>query len=1155
MKITDLQVDGFGVWKGLPVEGLSDDITVFCGQNEAGKTTLMQFIRSMLFGFSEERREKYIPPVYGGLAGGSLELQSPIGGFEVQRHIDPNRLSDPIGDLAVTDTHNGAVHGRAQLSTILADIDESIFNNVFAIGLQEIQELGALNSTDAAEHLYKLTSGLDRVSLIDVARDLRGRREGIWSTDINNDSRLAELFENRRNLLREVDELKTRSKRWTRVAAQATDASNELDELELKLKARDREARLVDIAMQITERWQTRRMLDDQITSFGTLPDAREISVVQLDKLNSKISQQRERIDQIKHQRRAIKKEAMDLPINRQLWAEKTRIDAMTEHSPWVDSLQRQTDRLKHEISSIENSMVGEVDGLGTQLKIRAKDVRDLGNRGISSLKSSAKKLLEQQDRLKRLTQEQEKFKFEIVQHEDRLSTNLSDDNPLSSLEDTGKYVNRLRRRIELEEKIEKLHRSRHDLEREIDDVVNDQVLPVGKLSIIGVVFVLGIILLGFGLLDTLVIGSYFANASTELGLMLILVGAACGVGAMGMKYHWEKMAKDELDDFRHQIEIIRQQLKRAKTERDDIERQLPDTVGQWDLELQNAESKLARIEDLVPLENRLQSARSNMEELRRRVANQKHEVEVADKNWRAALRTAGLPELLEPLQLKEITQRSHRITGFHLQLEQYQNELIEREKELSTLNNRISALFHDAGLTYEKDHNLIDRLNLLTGKLHEQRSLVKTRKELASKFKNLRGKLAKAKRELDKLLGQKQRMLAKVGAENEEAYRQFDVKHAQCRKLIDKRTQLTEQIDAALGAHFEESDIVEYLEAYGKGGLEKRWEQIQESIQELKQNETRLHQQRGEFLQEVKMLGEDSRLDEVRLELNAIDTEIAQLKREWQILASSTKMLETIRESYEAKRQPETLKEASTYLEQLTEGHYTRIWTRLVGEELLVDNKNDETITVDKLSRGTREAVYLSLRLALVGAYARRGATIPLVLDDVLVNFDGQRARSAAKLLVEFSRNGYQILMFTCHDHMRDLFFSLGANVKILPYHKEVFENQAIPVNYHGNEKPTVYQPIEQAPAPTVVAPAPFPIQQAPAYVPEFIPETNVTLNADSFDAELAYEMSAVIQDQSNRHQLRNELVYVTPGQPLPIDLSGNDEIWTENSNSMRAG
>ena len=78
MKIRDLQVDGFGVWKGLNIESLSDHVTVFYGQNEAGKTTLMQFIRSMMFGFSVDRREKYTPPVYGGLAGGSAITLSEV---------------------------------------------------------------------------------------------------------------------------------------------------------------------------------------------------------------------------------------------------------------------------------------------------------------------------------------------------------------------------------------------------------------------------------------------------------------------------------------------------------------------------------------------------------------------------------------------------------------------------------------------------------------------------------------------------------------------------------------------------------------------------------------------------------------------------------------------------------------------------------------------------------------------------------------------------------------------------------------------------------------------------------------------------------------------------------------------------------------------
>lgn len=1140
MKITDIQVDGFGVWKGLTVENTSDEITVFCGENEAGKTTLMQFIRSMMFGFSPDRLGKYTPPIYGGLAGGSLDIHTPTGVFEIQRHVDPNRHADPIGDLAVTDAHDGSVHGRAKLSNLLSDIDESIFNNVFAIGLREIQELGALNGTAAAEQLYRLTSGLDRVSLIDVMKDLRGRREKIWATNKKESSKLDQLSERRQKLLREIDELKQRSKRWSRLAAESTDLGNQLKDLEKDLTAKEREARLVEIGMQISDRWNSRRNLTEQIDSFGVLPDERDISISKLEDYNTRIAQTRERVEQVKGQRKDIKKEAVSLPINRNLWAQKSRIEAITEHMPWIESLQRQSDRLQSEIDTLENSLVGEVDGLGSQLQIKAKDVRDLHGRGLASLETSGRKLDEQIERLQKLRQEHEKIEFDLLQHQDRLGHSIAERGGTDSLEDIGRYVNRLRRRIELEEKIEKLNQHRHDLERDIDGIVNEQVLPVGKLSVIGLVFILGIVLLGFGLLKI----TQLDQTVRQLGVLLTFMGATAGFISMGLKYHWERMAKDELEDFRHQMDVIRQQLKRSKTERDDLEKQLPASITQYDLELKDAESKLAMMEELVPLENRVQATRSTSEEVRRRITVQERELAQAEEQWKAALRIAGLPEMLKPNQLKEITTRSERISTFNVRLDQLSNEKIERDKELSSLQQRIDALLLESGLQFHSG-NILDRLNQITRAINEQRSFVNARKEYVSKYKSLRSRLAKAKREHEKLLGLRQRLLAVVGADTEDTYRGFASKHKEYRKLVEKRDGLSEQINAALGKHFEEKHLRTLLDQYGTSGLEKRWENVQSEIERIKQHQTKLIQQRGEFIQEVKTLGEDSRLDVANLELNAIDSEISNQQKEWQVLAASTQMLELIRETYETKRQPETLKEASTYLDRLTEGKYPRIWTRLVGEELLVDNRDDETIPVEKLSRGTREAVFLSLRMALVGAYARRGAVIPMVLDDVLVNFDGHRAHSAAELLVDFSRNGYQILMFTCHAHMRDLFYSLGADVRILPHHKDVVEHQAMPTIYQGNQYVQPRLPaepeIEQIPVSRTV-----PVEYVSA-------APGINLETDEYDPELEYELSAVVSDQREETRLRHELVYISPNHANPIDISGNEDIWWESTAAVR--
>src|SRR4051795_3100871 len=63
-----------------------------------------------------------------------------------------------------------------------------------------------------------------------------------------------------------------------------------------------------------------------------------------------------------------------------------------------------------------------------------------------------------------------------------------------------------------------------------------------------------------------------------------------------------------------------------------------------------------------------------------------------------------------------------------------------------------------------------------------------------------------------------------------------------------------------------------------------------------------------------------------------------------------------------------------------------------------------------------------------------RASATPRAVLDDVLVNFDAERVRHAARVLCDFSRQGHQVIMFTCHEHITDIFEEAGGEVRLLP-------------------------------------------------------------------------------------------------------------------------
>src|SRR5688572_29094011 len=99
MRITDLEVDGFGIWNGLQLHGLSEHVHVFYGPNEAGKTTLLQFVRSIFYGFDSQLRHHYLSQ--NRVVGGSIRITGAQGPCVISRHVDELH-GPPAGRLSVS---------------------------------------------------------------------------------------------------------------------------------------------------------------------------------------------------------------------------------------------------------------------------------------------------------------------------------------------------------------------------------------------------------------------------------------------------------------------------------------------------------------------------------------------------------------------------------------------------------------------------------------------------------------------------------------------------------------------------------------------------------------------------------------------------------------------------------------------------------------------------------------------------------------------------------------------------------------------------------------------------------------------------------------------------------------------------------------------
>ncbi|WP_088825510.1 ATP-binding protein [Listeria goaensis] len=139
MKITAIAILGYGKWSNVTFSDLADFQLVY-GGNEAGKSTIMAFIHSVLFGFPT--KQSSIPrmePKNKGPYGGKLTLaDTKLGVVTVER-----LRGKATGDVTVQ-LENGDVFGEEKLAEILGEMDRQTYEAIFSFdihGLQHVQQM------------------------------------------------------------------------------------------------------------------------------------------------------------------------------------------------------------------------------------------------------------------------------------------------------------------------------------------------------------------------------------------------------------------------------------------------------------------------------------------------------------------------------------------------------------------------------------------------------------------------------------------------------------------------------------------------------------------------------------------------------------------------------------------------------------------------------------------------------------------------------------------------------------------------------------------------------------------------------------------------------------------------------------------------------
>lgn len=174
------------------------------------------------------------------------------------------------------------------------------------------------------------------------------------------------------------------------------------------------------------------------------------------------------------------------------------------------------------------------------------------------------------------------------------------------------------------------------------------------------------------------------------------------------------------------------------------------------------------------------------------------------------------------------------------------------------------------------------------------------------------------------------------------------------------------------------------------------------------------MSQRYGELGQRLESARSDCAYDQLKYEYQETRCRLREAKHELVTLLLAKRMLEKSIAAWESRSQPKVYAQASRLFSEMTGGAWTRV--SMTGEGGLVAVASDgEVREVRHLSLGTCQQLYLSLRVAMLQHAETVGASIPVLADDILVNFDAVRRRAAARVLAELARSR-QVIVFTCH-------------------------------------------------------------------------------------------------------------------------------------------
>ncbi len=973
MYIKEIYLGDFGIFNREKISKLNSGLVVIGGANRAGKTTFMQVLRHLGYGFPRDGSlpaptDKY--DVAARLKGDKERFD----GCEFE--IKLRGYAEPAVTL-VSDGDNYCRNEREMVETsrtLFNDLDRFTYRQIFTISLEELRKKpeGVSNQKERQRlQAVLLGAGLSKtVELPRIARrherrasNIAGKygKPGVGKLKPYS-QQIEEAEKERQNALEQVKEYREVDERIDELKQNRRELKKEIERL-------DEKQLRIDVLKNNFDSLEEMRKISAQLKSHpGKEPMTSNVEYS---------SAQKRQVENLLEQWESIKEEcrkksqifASMLPASSRLRSETSATynvynvcdrksplesarEAIMEHAGKIKNYSARLSGLKERVNSIEERQL--------QLRQNFRSLREEAEKISPALAGDPENLKDipadmiERDKLARAGEKRRQLEDELTRLEQK--------------------------KDELKEEQESIEKRQEEIQYEAEAASRARSYSLSGLALSAV------------MAAVLVIADpapfIFYGGST-----VAVVIVALSLGFQVSRHLRSQRAKSRIENLNRQLEEIRSEIDDVRNKSRKRRENLADV-----------EDELNRYRRLLNLESEDEKiSASLLINYYNAVAGLKSEyMRIEEEKEKLASDEESLQSELQ--EIRNILQSiDGSVTGNLFSLPPSKELIDESEILFNSLNNAADLLEKAKDLTvchrqmYELGGKIKKELEQLIYEVYEA-------DDEADKINNIQ----ESKIDPGELLTE---FIQRAGKALE--YKELLDRHDTLKKQLEDTLNSSERLKSAfpeglqglknLFHKFSSSSEIEKAETEVSSKLEK----LQEESAEISEKLSSMRHKKEELASPDSLNRAQSRLDRAR-------SKMRELAEEYAINQTVSFLLRRVREKVMDKAEKELLDPAAELLAEMTSGDYKDIRSEEESFQALT-SATGKALSPDLLSRATREQLYLAVRFSRIKDI---DPPLPVILDDTLANFDRKHLSQAAHIIGRLADRN-QIFVLTCHPEL----------------------------------------------------------------------------------------------------------------------------------------